>query len=301
MSEKMRVGLIGVGLMGHGMGKNVVEKGFPLTVLAHRNREPIEDLLKRGASEAANAKEVAENSDMVILCVTGSPQVEDTLYRAGGLLEGLHPGMVIADATTAQPSSTAKVAADVDARGGRFVAIPMTRTPKEAEEGKLALMTGGDPAVLEEIRPVLECFADMIVHAGAPAAAHSLKLVNNFLALGNAVLISEGIAAAAKGGVDMEALKEVVMGGGGRSVMFERFMKLVLEGDDTALKFVIRNGQKDLRYYTDMAHDLPSTAFMAEAAHQHLTLANNLGHGDKFMPRMVSFLAEINGTKAGKA
>src|SRR5262245_4980507 len=106
MSDKPRVGFIGLGLMGHGMAKNIVEKGYPLAVVAHRNRARIEDLIERGATEAPNAAELARRSDIVFLCVTGSPEVEDALMRKHGLLEGLRPGTVVADSSTAEPAST---------------------------------------------------------------------------------------------------------------------------------------------------------------------------------------------------
>lgn len=297
MSEKQRVGLIGVGLMGHGIGKNILKNGYALTVLAHKNRAPVESLISLGATEAASAKEIAENSDVVILCVTGSPEVEDTLYRDGGLLEGLHNGMVIADCSTAEPDSTMKVAADVAACGGRYLDTPMTRTPKEAETGNLGLMTGGDEATLAEVRPILDCFADTIIHAGGVGAAHKLKLINNFLALGKAALVAEAMAAAAKGGVDLQALHDIVVAGGANSVMFERLMGVALRDDDTALQFYIQNAQKDLRYYTTMTQNQSSTSFIAESVHQSYVLANNLGFGDKFVPRMVDVMGQINAVK----
>lgn len=300
MSEKQRVGLIGVGLMGHGIGKNILKNGYALTVLAHKNRVPVESLISLGATEAASAKEIAENSDVVILCVTGSPEVEDTLYRDGGLLEGLHEGMVIADCSTAEPDSTLKVAADVHARGGRYLDTPMTRTPKEAETGNLGLMTGGDEATLAEVRPILDCFADTIIHAGGVGAAHKLKLINNFLALGKAALVSEAVAAAAKGGVDLQALHDIVVSGGANSVMFERLMGVALRDDDTALQFYIQNAQKDLRYYTTMTQNQSSTSFIAESVHQSYVLANNLGYGEKFVPRMVDVMGQINAVKVRK-
>ncbi len=300
MSEKQRVGLIGVGLMGHGIGKNILKNGYALNVLAHRNRTPVEDLVSQGAVEAASAKEIAENSDVVILCVTGSPEVEDTLYRDGGLLEGIHKDMVVADCSTAEPDSTLKVAADIEAKGGRYVDTPMTRTPKEAETGNLGLMTGGDEATLAEIRPILDCFADTIIHAGGVGAAHKLKLINNFLALGKAALVAEAIAAAAKGGVDLQALHDIVVAGGANSVMFERLMKVPLEDDDSALQFYIQNAQKDLRYYTTMTQNQSSTSFIAESVHQSYVLANNIGFGDKFVPRMVDVMGQINAVKARK-
>lgn len=295
MSKDMKVGLIGAGLMGHGIGKNIVEKGYPLAVLAHRNRKPVEDLLSRGATEAKTPRELAGACDLVITCVTGSPQMEDSVFGGDGLLAGMRGGVIVADATTADPNSTARIAGAVEAKGGRFVDIPLTRTPKEAEAGKLGVMTGGDPATLAEIRPVLECFADTIIHAGDVGAAHKLKLVNNYIALGTAALVCEGLCVAAKAGVDLKALNDIVSAGGANSVMFQRLMGLALSNDDSALQFVIGNAQKDLRYYTGMAEMLPSTAFIAEAVHQTFIMATNAGHRDAFVPRLMDVLGEING------
>jgi 3-hydroxyisobutyrate dehydrogenase-like beta-hydroxyacid dehydrogenase len=209
-------------------------------------------------------------------------------------LQGIHDGMVVADCSTAEPDSTLKVAAAVQARGGRFVDTPLVRTPREAESGNLGLMTGGDPATLAEIRPILECFADTIVHAGDVGAAHKLKLINNFLGLGKAAVVAEAIAAAAKGGVDLQALHDIVTAGGSNSVMFERLMTAVLQDDDSSFQFYIQNAQKDLRYYTSMTQNLPSTSFIAESVHQSYVMASNLGYGDKFVPRLVDAMAQIN-------
>lgn len=297
MSDKLRVGMIGVGLMGHGMAKNIVTKGFPLTVMAHRNRKPVENLLSLGAKEAKSPKEIAAVSDLVILCVTGTPEVEAMIYGENGLLGAMRKGLIIADASTAVPQSTVKIAADVAAKGGHFVDTPLMRTPKEAEAGKLGVMTGGDKAVLDKIRPVIECYADTIVHAGPVGAAHTLKLINNFIGLGNAMVAAEAIVAAKHAGVAMEALRDVVIGGGGRSLMFERIIKVPLENDDSAAQFAIRNARKDMRYYTNMTGELPVTSFMAEAVHQTLVLADNLGFGERFVPRLVDALDKANGGK----
>lgn len=297
---KKRIGLIGVGLMGHGIGKNILRHGYPLALLVHRNRAPVEDLLKAGASEGKSPKEIAASCDIVILCVTGSAEVEDIVYRQDGLLAGMREGVIVADCTTAEPESTMKVAADIHARGGKFVDTPMTRSAKEAEEGKLGLMTGGDEGVLAEVRPVLSCFADTIVHAGALGAAHRLKLINNFVSLGTAAVVAEGITAALRAGVDMQALNDIVISGGANSVMFQRIIRLALNGDDSALQFAVKNARKDLRYYTNMTETLPVTSFVAEAVHQTYVLAENLGYGDRFVPRLVDMLKELNGMGKSK-
>ena len=104
----------------------------------------------------------------------------------------------------------------------------------------------------------------------------------------------------AKGGVDLQALHDIVVAGGANSIMFERLMKVPLEDDDSALQFVIQNAQKDLRYYTTMTQNQSSTSFIAESIHQSYVLANNLGFGENFVPRMVDVMGKINGVKARK-
>lgn len=292
-----RVGLIGVGLMGHGIGKNILAKGFPLTVMAHRNREPVDDLIAKGAHERNNPLAVARESDLVIICVTGSPQVEQLIYGEYGLLGAVRQGLVIADCSTAEPESTVRIAADVAAKGGHFVDTPMTRTPREAEAGKLGLMTGGAEAVIAEIRPVLDCFADTIVHAGAVGSAHQLKLINNFLSICHAAVAAEAITVAAKAGVNMQALRDIVMSGGAASTMFGRLINVPLADDDSHAKFAIRNARKDLRYYTNMTERLPVTSFLAETAHQMTVMADNMGYGERFLPRLIDVLMTVNGIK----
>ena len=203
----------------------------------------------------------------------------------------------MADCSTAEPTSTLKVAEAVQARGGRFVDTPLVRTPKEAEEGRLVVMTGGDTGTLEEIRPVLQTFAEIIVHAGELGAAHKLKLIHNFLVLATAGAVAEAIVAAMKSGVDLKAFTEIATSGGADSVMLRRFSKHYLEGDDTAAKFTITNATKDLRYYTHLAESTPTTAFIGEAVHQLYLLANMHGFGDRYLPRLIDALAQFNGVK----
>jgi 3-hydroxyisobutyrate dehydrogenase-like beta-hydroxyacid dehydrogenase len=289
------VGLIGVGLMGHGIGKNILEKGYKLTVVGHRNRPPIDDLMAKGAEEVNSPHALAKTCDMVILCVTGTPEVEQAIYGEYGLLGAVREGFIIADCSTAEPDSTMKIAKDVAAKGGHFVDTPMTRTPKEAEAGKLGLMTGGPKEVLARIRPVLDCFADTIVHAGETGAGHRLKLLNNFLSLGNAALAAEAIAVATKAGVDMAAFRDIVMSGGAASVMFGRLINVPLADDDSHAKFAIRNARKDLRYYTNMTETMPVASFLAETAHQIYVVADNQGYGERYVPRLIDVLLKVNG------
>jgi 3-hydroxyisobutyrate dehydrogenase-like beta-hydroxyacid dehydrogenase len=288
------VGLIGVGLMGHGIGKNLVEKGFTLNVMTHRNRDPVDDLVKQGAVELKSPQDIARKSDMVILCVTGTPQVEEVVYSSEGIAVAAKRGLIVADCSTAVPDSTKRIAADLAKQGIHFVDAPMTRTPREAEAGKLGLMVGGDSEVIEAIRPVLQCFADLIVHTGPVGTGHQVKLINNFLSIGHAAMAAEAINVASRAGVDMNALKDVIMGGGAASAMFGRLINVPLHDDDTHAMFAIRNARKDLRYYTNMTENMPVSTPLASIVHELLVIADNMGFGERYVPRLIDVMQKMN-------
>lgn len=136
------VGLIGVGLMGHGIARNVAAKGFQLYVLEHPGNQPLNELLSLGTRSCQSPAELASHCDVVILCVTGSPQVEAVLTGEQGLLSALRPGTVVIDCSTAVPASTVRMAQAVQAAGGQFIDAPMTKTSKQAHDGQLNLLVG---------------------------------------------------------------------------------------------------------------------------------------------------------------
>ncbi len=187
MANKV-VGFIGLGLMGHGMAKNILQKGFPLLVMAHRNRAPVDDLIGRGAREAASPRDMAAEADIIVLCVTGSPQVEALVRGPDGILAGARSGLMLIDSSTSDPVSTNALAEELKAAGVTLVDAPLSRTPKEAEAGTLDCMVGADPAAFEAARPVIACFAAKIVHVGPVGAGHTMKLLNNFVSIGYAAL-----------------------------------------------------------------------------------------------------------------
>ena len=290
-----RIGYIGVGLMGHGAAKNIREKGYKLTILGNRNRAPVEYLVRRGAVEAKNPAEVARQSDIVFLCLPSTVEVEATVLGDDGILAGCRAGMILVDSTTADPNSTRRLGVALAAKGVAMVDAPLGRSPKEAEAGKLNTFVGGDPAIVAKVRPVIECYADTIIDAGPLGSAHTLKLMNNFISIGTSAVIAEAVATAAKLGVDLRKLYEVVSSGGANSAMFQMMMPWVLEGDDSHLRGPLRIAGKDLRYYTKLAEAAPATAFVAQACNQIYQLANIRGHGERFMPVLPGILAELIG------
>lgn len=289
-----KVGFIGVGLMGHGMARNVVEKGFPLTVLAHRNRQPVDDLIKRGAGEAKSARELAELCDTIILCVTGSPQVEAVVNGPEGLASAGRP-LTIIDCSTSDPSSTVKLAADLSARGITLLDAPLSRTPADAEAGTLDVMCGGTVEQFEQVRPLLETFAGRIVHTGPVGSAHTMKLLNNFVAMGYAALYSEALALGAKAGLTPKVFDAVLRDGRMDSPFYRTFFQWVLGRDPNAHRFAIRNALKDMTYLAGFANSSGLANPMGAAIRNTFAQAVSAGKGGDFVPMLSDFVAAANG------
>jgi len=298
MSTKPHVGIIGVGLMGHGIAANIQKNGYALSFLDHPGNQPVADLLARGANACASGAELAAGCDIVILCVTGTPQVEDVLFRADGVLAGMKPGTIVIDCSTAIPASTRMVAARVLAAGGRFLDAAMTRTPKEAAEGRLNLIVGAPDALLAEVLPLLRCFAENIAHAGPVGSGHQLKLLHNFVALGFAAVLAEAAAAARRADVPAPLFVDVVGKGGGGGVILERLKGFILADDPSAFTFTVSNALKDLTYYTALTENLGAASGLAQAAQALYATAVEQGHAARAIPEMIGFLSE--GGKTGK-
>jgi 3-hydroxyisobutyrate dehydrogenase-like beta-hydroxyacid dehydrogenase len=279
------------------MAKNLVAKGFPLVVKVNRDRSRLADIVAAGAREASTNAEVARSADVVILCVNGSPEVEAVVLGEHGLLEGARDGLMVVDTSTSEPGSTQRMREALAARGTRFIDAPLARTPREAEEGRLNSMVGAEPGDLERIRPVLAAFCENIFHVGPPGAGHTLKLVNNFMALSIAASVAEAFAVAAKAGVRLESLVDVVSQGAINSNLFQMIGRGAAEGDLTRMKFSIRNAAKDMRYYTHLAESLPVASFVGEAVHQSYAQAVAMGLGDRLVPSLLEAQEQLTGTR----
>jgi hypothetical protein len=298
MSET--IGFIGVGLMGHGMAKNIVEKGYPLTVMGHRNRAPVEDLMKRGAKEAKTPKELAEAATIVFLCVTGSRQVEAVVRGPDGLAAGLKAGSIIVDCSTSDPTSTMALAAELAQHNITLVDAPLSRTPKEAWEGQLDTMVGCSDAIFARLKPVLETWAGRVIHIGGTGDGHRMKLLNNFVSMGYAALYSEALTLAQKVGITPQRFDSVVRGGRMDCGFYQTFMKYVLERDRDAHKFTLQNALKDMTYLESMANDVGISNPMGNAVKNSFAAPVNTGHAQDYVPMLSDHVAHNNGVSLGK-
>jgi 3-hydroxyisobutyrate dehydrogenase-like beta-hydroxyacid dehydrogenase len=294
---KPAIGLIGVGLMGHGIARNVLKHGYKLTVLEHPGNRPMDELKSLGVATRTEAADVAQSADIVILCVTGTPQVEEVLMAANGVLAGLRPRCIVVDCSTAVPASTVRMAAQVEAAGGRFIDAPMTKSVQQAHDGTLNLLVGGAPEVVDEVRPVLACFAENITLAGGIGAGHRMKLLHNFVSIGFISLLAEAAACARRTGVPADVFIDVLAGGGGGGVSLERLRPYLLSGDASSLQFFISNGLKDIDYYREMAQATSSAREIADAVAATLAGVIEAGAGQKMLPELVSCLADAGAAR----
>ena len=241
-------------------------------------------------------------SDVVILCVTGAPQVEQVVYGKDGILEAIRPGMVLLDCSTSEPAMGERVAKDMASRKADYVDAPLARSPAEAEAGKLNTMVGADEKVFGEIRPVLETFCENIFYMGA----HRLRCANQAhlqpLTMGHAALIAEALSACAATGVDLARFAKVVGAGGANSGIFQLIVPKILEQSDySGLKFSLANAAKDLRYYNRMISDVPLSAHMGPAVHNSLVQAINTRLSrDGLVGDMVAANCKVNGVTLKK-
>jgi len=292
---KETIGFIGLGFMGHGMAKNIVSKGYELTVMGRSKREAVNDLIHRGAVEVKTAAEVGARSSIVFLCVTGSKDVEAIVRGETGLATGLRPGAVVVDCSTSDPNSTLQLAAELARIDVHFVDAPLGRTPKEAWEGTLDTMVGASEAVFARLKPVLETWAGRIVHIGDVGDGHRMKLINNFLSLGYAALYAEALTLAQKVGISPPRFDSVIRGGRMDCGFYQTFMRWTLEGDRDAHKFTIANAFKDLRYLEAMANAAGILNPMGDAAKNAFGIAHAAGAVEDYVPMLPMHVGRVNG------
>ena len=299
MTDKPRIGFIGLGYMGHGMAKNILENGYPLMVKGNRNRVPVERLVGRGAVEAASPREMAEQCDMIHICLSNAPQVESVFRGPEGILAGARDGLVVIETSTSDPNVTLALAAELAAKGGHIVDAPLGRTPKEAEAGTLDAMVGADAAVFAQVLPVIECWAGNINHVGPVGAGHKMKLLMNTISMAYAAIYAEVTVLGAKVGVPPETVQKVIGSSRLGNGFFDTFMRCVVEGERDVHKFSIANAAKDLKYAGAMAAEAGVMTLMSSAARQYFVHAEATGHAEDYVPWIADHVAALNGMSLG--
>jgi len=261
-ANKQKIGFIGVGMMGHGICLNLLKAGYPLTVVAHRNRERIEDLLGRGAYEAQTVPELAAGADVVMVCVNSADTVAELV---GEMLPHMASGKMIIDVTTSKPETSQALASEAAAKGVAFIDAPVVGGPPQAAEGKLGTFVGGSEADLQRATPILESYSADVAYFGPVGTGNKAKLLNNFLTVGLRQLVTQTFRAARRHGIDVELLYRLASQGAAGSRVLDQFVGGALAGDFARNKFSIANCYKDVTYAAPMLADDPDGKAIQES------------------------------------
>ena len=295
----MRIGFIGLGLMGTPIVLNLLKGGFEVAVW-NRSEPKLAAALEAGASRADTIADLARGSDIVMMMVTDAAASEAVICGPDGVLDHARSGTVLIDMGSIAPEMSRSLAERAAARGVAMLDAPVTGNPNVARAAKLGIMVGGDAAVLDRVRPVLEALSAVIVHAGPSGAGSTLKLVNNLI-LGVAIeAVAEALVLARKAGIDPDCVRQITSVGGARTGAMETRGARMIAGDFSP-HFSTDNMHKDLSTALRLAESLGAAAPVGVAALEMLEAARKQGKGAMDSAVVYQVLAQLSGLDGGSA
>jgi 3-hydroxyisobutyrate dehydrogenase-like beta-hydroxyacid dehydrogenase len=280
----MKIGFAGVGLMGEAMVRHLLKHGHSVCVMAHRNRVPVERLVKEGAAEAKNLAGLAQGADAIMLCLSTGKVVKETV---AALSPHLKPGMIVIDTGTSGPETARRLAHDLIPRGIRFADAPMTGGPEQIARAAAGVLCGADEETFEYIKPILSCYSDRIRRFGPPGAGQAAKIVSNAIITGMIALIADAFGTAHRAGIDWKDLFEVMQSGSGNSGVLSKMLTPALVGDFDGYKFSLANAHKDIGYYCEMVEHLDGESKLAETVRDYFARAVAGGHGGRNVSHLL--------------
>ncbi|MBK9942662.1 MAG: NAD(P)-dependent oxidoreductase [Kouleothrix sp.] len=287
-----RIGFIGLGIMGRGMVRNLLKAGFDVRVW-NRTTARMAELAADGATPTSGPAELAAQSEIIISCVSDTPDVEAVLLGAGGVIEGIRPGTLVIDMSTISPQATLAIAERLAARGAHMLDAPMSGGSEGAARGTLSIMVGGAATDLARAMPVLQAMGTTITHVGALGAGQTVKLANQILVVGNMLAVAEALLFAQAGGVDLQKALAAVVGGAAGSWMLSNRGPQVL-ARDWRPGFTIKLQQKDLRLVLAAADELgvpvPGTSLIFQL-YRTLEAQGLSGEGNHALIKALEHLA----------
>jgi 2-hydroxy-3-oxopropionate reductase len=273
-----KLGFVGLGIMGRPMALNLRKAGHALAVHARRvnSMQPLSDA---GATACAAPKDVAAQADIIFICVSDTPDVEQVILGDGGLIHGVRQGSVVVDMSTISPAATRRYAEELKKRGAEMLDAPVSGGEVGAVNATLSIMVGGDAAVFERVKPYFEAMGKNIVLVGGNGAGQVAKACNQIVVAVTIEAVSEAIAFARRNGVDAAKVRDALMGGFAGSKILEVHGQRMLDNEFKP-GFKTKLHQKDLKIVMDTAHQLglalPGTAIVA----QHLNALMGSGDGE---------------------
>ncbi|NJN66739.1 MAG: NAD(P)-dependent oxidoreductase [Chloroflexaceae bacterium] len=273
------VGFIGLGTIGEPMAATLLRAGFSLTICGHCHVAPVERLQAQGAQVVANPKEVAEKSQMVIICVPDAPQVEEVCLGEHGIIHAARPDLMVVDCSTIAPTASRRIAAALREKLVYMLDAPVSGGPERAASGDLAIMVGGESESFYHALPVLKALGKNVTRVGPNGMGEVVKLANNTIAGLLMVAIAEAMTMAVKAGGDAAVIRDVVMQSAGANFLLDQWLKDRMLKDSYEPGFATALMQKDLGAALETARSLGVPMMMTGLAYQLYELAEGQGYG----------------------
>lgn len=293
--SRPRLGFIGLGIMGRPMTKNLLQAGYEVTVW-NRSEPGIADVEKAGAKRASSPADVASKVDVVLSCVTDSPDVEQVYLGENGVIEKIREGMVCIDHSTISPTVAQHVAVKLGEKGAQMLDAPVSGGEIGAIEARLSIMVGGDEATFESAKPILEAMGKRITYIGSSGSGQTTKLCNQIAGALNNLAAVEAMILAAKSGVNLERMLEAISGGAAGSWALDNLAPKALKRNFDP-GFMIKLQQKDMRLVIDAAQNVKAALPGSVLVNQLFQAVESRGHGDEGVQALVKSLEWLNDTE----
>jgi 3-hydroxyisobutyrate dehydrogenase len=287
------VGFIGLGNMGNPMAANVMKAGFALAVF-DKNPQAMANLVAAGARQAGSAQEVAKTVDVLLTCLPGSPEVESLYLGPEGVIACAQAGSVLVDLSSVLPSTPRKLEPLAKTHGLQFLEAPVSGGVTGARAATLAIMTGGEAAVLERVRPILRAIGPNIYHVGPAGAGNTIKAINNMMSSCNALTMMEGLMVGLKAGLDLATMHAVIKDSSGNSNALPRVERcLIPRNFEPGFKVQLMN--KDLETFNTIAKELHVPVSFANIAQRYQQAALAAGLGEKDTSVVFTLIERLAG------
>jgi len=292
MAAVQKLGFIGLGVMGGRMCRNLAQKSGKPVIAYDVDATKAAPLGPHGVTVAATAAEVAQQADIIFMCVPGEPQVREVVFGSGKLIDAIRPGTTLVDMTTATVEVNREVAAELAKKGAHFADAPVARGVPAAENGTLAITVGASNEVFSDITPYLNCMGEQISHCGDVGTGQVLKLMNNMLIFQNVTALAEAMAIATRAGVDRTKVFDILSKGSGDSYAMRKHGSHMVSGEYPDDQFPVTYSLKDIGYALDLAEKVGVNAESAKYAQSRLKLAEQRGYGKYYSPVIYRLLED---------
>lgn len=292
-----RVGFVGLGIMGQGMARNLLNAEYSVRVW-NRTSSRMDPLIEAGATAGASPADVAANCDIIVVCVSDTPDVEEVVLGENGILSGVQAGALVIDCSTISPQATIDIAEQLNAKGVKMLDAPVSGGSEGAANGTLSIMIGGPEDQVERARGVFEAMGNTITHVGKQGAGQTVKLVNQILVVGNCLAMCEALIFAQAGGVDLERCLNAVTGGAAGSWMLANRGPQIIERDWRP-GFTINLQQKDVRLIMQEADALGVPVLLSGQVFSLYRTLQQAGLGEEGNHALVKALENLSGVQVG--